>query len=206
MIVKICGIRRPEDVEMLNATPPDFAGFILSKPYRRFVPLELFRKLVLELDGKIGRVGVFVNPEIEEIAGYAPYLDVIQLHGEEDADLIHRVRECFPDVQIWKAVRVRTAADAEAAQELPVDKLLLDSFTEGVHGGTGTVAPWEEIKKAAVTMPFLLAGGLSAENLAKAAAFVEPWGVDVSSALETDGCKDAEKIRHFMEAAKPFRI
>lgn len=199
MILKICGIRRMEDVTFLNENRPDFAGFILSKPFWRYVPPEEFRKLVSALDGFIARVGVFVNPTLEEIYPYAPYLQVIQLHGEETAEFIQEIREktCH-DTQIWKAVRVRTPEDIRKADALPVDRLVLDSFSAASHGGTGEVAPWQIIAENRPEKEFLLAGGISAENVREAVEAVHPWGVDASSSVETDKCKDAAKIRELV--------
>lgn len=195
MMLKICGIRRTEDVRCLNQYMPDFAGSILSKPFWRYVPPEDFRTLALAMDKKIRRVGVFVNPTMDEIHQYAAYLDVIQLHGEETADFIEEIREnSNHDLQIWKAVRVRTPEDIRAADALPVDKLVLDSFSEVQHGGVGKVADWELIARNRPQKPFLLAGGISADNAAEA-AMLHPWGLDVSSSVETDRCKDADKIR-----------
>ena len=187
-----------EDVGYLNEFPPDFAGFICSKPFWRYVPPEEFRALVLKLDGRIGRVGVFVDPEIEDMNPYTPYLDVIQLHGNENADFIAKVRAYFPDVQIWKAVRVRTAQDIAAADRLDVDKLVLDSFSVKSAGGTGELAPWDIIARNRPEKPFLLAGGITPENASQAIADVAPWGVDASSSLETDRCKDRQKIQNMV--------
>ena len=200
--LKICGIRRPEDVEFLNAYPPDFAGFICSQLFWRYVDPEAFRLLAAGLRGEIARVGVFVDPSIGDISPYAPNLDVIQLHGSESAEMIASVRAHFPDVQIWKAARVRTAEDIAAADRLPVDKLVLDSFSAASHGGTGTLAPLDIIVQNRPQKPFFLAGGISPENAAQAIAAVQPFGVDASSSLETDKWKDREKIRAMVETVR----
>lgn len=203
MMLKICGIRRPEDVAFLNENPPDFAGFILSKPFWRYVPPEEFRRLVLALDGKIGRVGVFVNPTMEEIYQYVDYLQVIQLHGEETADFIQEIREkTSHDIQIWKAARVRTPEDIRAADALPVDKLVLDSFSTAQHGGTGELAPWQLIAENRPEKPFFLAGGISAGNVREAASAVNPFGVDASSSVETEKCKDSGKIQELVSLVR----
>lgn len=200
--LKICGIRRTEDVQYINEFPPDFAGFICSKPFWRYVDPASFRSLVQALRGEIGRVGVFVNPTIGEIRDYAPYLDVIQLHGEETEELIRTIRGTFPDLRIWKAVRVRNAQDIADADALPVDQLVLDSFSAVSHGGTGEVAPWDIIAQNRPRKPFLLAGGITPENVRQAIADVAPWGVDASSSLETDRAKDRDKIRSMTEAVQ----
>ena len=197
--LKICGIRRMEDVTYLNEFPPDFAGFICSKPFWRYVSPEVFRALALRLNGRIGRVGVFVDPDLEDMTPYTPYLDVIQLHGNESAGLIAKIRDYFPDVQLWKAVRVRTAQDIADADRLDVDKLVLDSFSARSVGGTGELAPWDIIARNRPEKPFLLAGGITPENVSQAIADVAPWGVDASSSLETDRCKDRAKIQSMVQ-------
>ncbi|MCR5717520.1 MAG: phosphoribosylanthranilate isomerase [Oscillospiraceae bacterium] len=200
--LKICGIRRMEDVQYLNEFPPDFAGFICAKPYWRYVPPEDFRMLCRKLRGEIGRVGVFVNPAWEDIEPYAPYLDKIQLHGNETAELIAELHDKLSDTEIWKAVRVQSAQDIADADALGADKLVLDSFSVKSVGGTGELAPWDIIAKHRPFKPFLLAGGITPENVRQAIADVSPWGVDASSSLETDRCKDREKIYAMTEAVQ----
>jgi len=204
LTIKICGIRRSEDVEILNQYPPDYAGFICSKPFWRYVSPEQLKSLHQNLNKHIRRVGVFVNPTIEEILAYADWLDVIQLHGEENADFIKQIWENVWSVQIWKAVRVRTAEDIANADKLPLDRLVLDSFSAISQGGTGTLAPWDIITNNRPTKPFFLAGGISAENAVDAVKAVNPFGIDVSSSVETDKCKDPEKIRVLTETIKNF--
>ena len=198
MKIKICGIRRIEDTEYLNQYSPDYAGFILSEPFWRYVPPEQMKSLTQNLDKKIQRVGVFVNPEIEQILHYAEYLDIIQLHGEESAELIKLIRQEM-NLELWKAVRVRTPEEIQQADSLPVDKLILDSYSLASHGGTGTLAPWKLITEHKPVKPFFLAGGISAENVTEAIEAVQPFGVDVSSSVETDKCKDRDKIRSFIQ-------
>lgn len=204
LTIKICGIRRLEDVEILNQYPRDYAGFICSKPFWRYVSPEQLKSLHQNLNKHIRRVGVFVNPTIEEILAYADWLDVIQLHGEENADFIKQIWENVWSVQIWKAVRVRTVEDIANADKLPVDKLVLDSFSAISQGGTGTLAPWDIIANNRPQKPFFLAGGISAENVVDAIKAVNPFGIDVSSSVETDKCKDPEKIRVLTEIIRNF--
>lgn len=197
--LKICGIRRLEDVAYLNQYAPDYAGFILSKPFWRYVSPEQMQLLHDALRPEIKRVGVFVNPTLPEMESYLAFLDVIQLHGEESEDFIKQVCKKAHGLEIWKAVRVRTAEDILKADKLPVDKLVLDSFSEVSHGGTGMLAPWNIIQETRPEKPFFLAGGISSENVVQAVEDVQPFGVDVSSSLETDKRKDPEKIRVFTE-------
>lgn len=196
--LKICGIRRIQDVEYLNAYMPDYAGFILSKPFWRYIDPGQMKILHENLHPAIRRTGVFVNPDLEEIRNYAKFLDVIQLHGEESEIFIRLVRENFPDLEIWKAVRVRNPEDIHKADLLPVDKLVLDSFSENSHGGTGTIAPWDVIIRNRPEKEFFLAGGISQENIAEAVEKVNPYGIDVSSSVETNRCKDSSKIQNII--------
>ncbi|MBR4318514.1 MAG: phosphoribosylanthranilate isomerase [Oscillospiraceae bacterium] len=198
-LIKICGIRRLEDIEILNQYPPDYAGFICSKPFWRYVSPEQLEIFHQNLNKHIRRVGVFVNPTIEEISKYADWLDIIQLHGEESENFIQQIKENFWSVQIWKAVRIRTPKDIQKADKLPVDKLVLDSFSEASHGGTGTLAPWDIIKENRPQKPFFLAGGISAENISEAIQSVQPFGIDVSSSVETDKHKDIDKIKQIIQ-------
>ena len=119
-----------------------------------------FYELKSYLDKDIQTVGVFVNEPLDEIekCAYAEELHVIQLHGEEDEAYIRSLRAVFSG-EIWKAARVRTAEDIAAADALPVDRLVLDSFSAVSHGGTGEVAPWDIIVQNRPQKPFLLAGG-----------------------------------------------
>ncbi|MDE5883904.1 MAG: phosphoribosylanthranilate isomerase [Oscillospiraceae bacterium] len=197
--LKICGIRRIQDVNYLNLHSPDYAGFILSKPFWRYVAPGQMKILHEALHPGIRRVGVFVNPELHEIRDYAGFLDVIQLHGEESEEFIRLVRDNFPELEIWKAVRIRNPEDIHRADLLPVDKLVLDSFSENSHGGTGTLAPWDVIVQNRPGKEFFLAGGISAENIRNAVREVRPFGMDVSSSVETDKCKDVSKIRNILE-------
>lgn len=203
--LKICGIRRPEDVQYLNEFPPDFAGFICSQGYRRSVTPEQLRTICFPLQLRIIRVGVFVDPAWEDLAPFVPHLDIVQLHGNESPALIAEIREKSPDTGIWKAARVRTAEDIAAADTLDVDALVLDSFSAVSEGGTGTLAPWDIIAQNRPKKPFLLAGGITPENVRQAIKAVQPWGIDASSSLETDGCKDREKIRAMYQAVKEGR-
>ena len=205
MALKICGNRRVQDVQYLNQYKPDYAGFILSGGFGRSIVMGTFYELKSYLDNNIQTVGVFVNEPLDEIirCAYHEELNVIQLHGEEDKAYIQALREIFHG-EIWKAVRVRTAEDIANADKLPVDKLVLDSFSAISQGGTGTLAPWDIIANNRPTKPFFLAGGISAENVIDAIKAVNPFGVDVSSSVETDKCKGPEKIRVLTETIRNF--
>ncbi len=195
--LKICGLRRSEDIAYVNEFQPDYAGFILSKPFWRHISLYELVKLTKELSDKITPVGVFVNETTETILYFAEYLDVIQLHGDEDDDFIKSLKE-HTDCEIWKAVRPQTPDEIKNACQGCADKLIIDSFSKDSVGGTGMVGNWEIIKNTEITKPFFLAGGISADNINEAVKTVKPFGIDVSSSVETDRKKDRVKIKELM--------
>lgn len=200
--IKICGMRRVDDIMYVNKYKPDYVGFILSEGFKRTVAADKFCELKDCLDNSIKSVGVFVNEPIENILkNYADKLDVIQLHGDENVEYIENFRKKFSG-EIWKAVRAKAVCDIENACGLPVDKLLIDSYSEGSYGGTGKRADTNIITKAEITKPFFLAGGISAENAAEAVSAAAPYGVDLSSSVETDGFKDEEKIREIISIVR----
>lgn len=199
--LKICGLRRCEDISYVNEFQPEYAGFILSKPFWRHIDIDELAKLTRELSDKITPVGVFVNEKIETILPFTEYLGVIQLHGDEDNDFIKSLKE-YTDCEIWKAIRPQTSSEINNACQGCADKLLIDSFSKDSVGGTGVVGNWEIIKSAEITKPFFLAGGISAENIKEAIETVEPYGIDVSSSVETDRKKDREKIKTIVLKAK----
>ena len=198
MEIKICGIRREEDIEIVNRYKPDYIGFIFA-PTRRYVSPETAKRLAEHLGGDTKTVGVFVNENpdtVREIAD-AVGLDVIQLHGDEDAEYIKRLGT---DREIWKAVRVKDGGeipDTEGA-----DKILLDKYSEKEMGGTGETFNWHKVGDTKTQKPLILAGGLNKENVAEGIRIFNPVCVDVSSAVETDGVKDETKIKEFTEAVR----
>ncbi len=192
--LKICGLRRSEDIAYVNEFQPDYAGFILSEPFWRHISLDELAKFTSELSNKITPVGVFVNETLDTIIPFSKYLGVIQLHGDEDDAFIKSLKE-NTDCEIWKAIRPQTSDDISKACKGSADKLLIDSFSKGSVGGTGIVGNWEIIKNAEINKPFFLAGGISADNIKEAIETVKPYGIDVSSSVETDKKKDREKIK-----------
>ncbi|MGN0624196.1 MAG: phosphoribosylanthranilate isomerase [Oscillospiraceae bacterium] len=200
--IKICGMRRAEDIMYLNRYRPDYAGFILSAGFRRSVTPEVFCELESRLDKDIKRVGVFVDEPIENITKhYCEKLDVIQLHGNEDEEYIGSLKKSF-DGEIWKAVRAERSEDIEVAAKLSCDKLLIDSYVKGMVGGTGQAADLNVIRSADLSKEFFLAGGLDSGNVLNAIEAVRPFGVDFSSSVETDGFKDENKIRTIISTIK----
>lgn len=189
--IKICGLKRLEDIYAVNEYKPDYIGFVFAGK-KRFVSPELAYELKQHLDKNISAVGVFVNAEIEFILKLVESgtIDVIQLHGDEDNSYIKELRS-KTSVPIIKAIRVKSADDILASDDIQCDYILLDTYTDNAYGGTGEVFDWSIIPK--ISRPFFLAGGLTPENIAIAAK-VNPYCLDISSGVETDGFKDKTKI------------
>ena len=188
--IKICGLRRPRDIEAVNAARPDFAGFVVEVPgSRRSVDKKELRELAGRLEEGILSVGVFVNAPPELVAELLEEgtLDLAQLHGQEDEIYMAELRR-LTEKPLIQAFSIQTGQDAEQALESRADYLLLDQG----RGGTGQTFDWSLLPE--INRPFFLAGGLGEENLERAIRQVRPWAVDLSSSLETDGQKDPEKI------------
>ena len=198
--IKICGLVRPCDVDFVNEAGPDCAGFILNYPKsRRNLSPDKARDLRQRLRPGIKAVGVFVNEGVEEVSRAAALagLDVIQLHGQEDEGYVAALRRIWRG-PIWKAFRVRSAEDLSRAEASSADEILLDNGY-----GTGEAFDWS--LAAGLHRPFLLAGGLTPENIPRAIRELGPKLLDVSSGVETDGVKDRKKIRAAVLAAHDAR-
>jgi len=154
---------------------------------------------------KIKTVGVFVNETVENLLKIAEEvkLDVIQLHGDEDETFIQSLKECT-NVEVWKAVQVRSAADAEKWIDSSADMLLFDAYHKDERGGTGEVFDWSSLDE--FERPFLLAGGMDSTNVARAIRTVRPYGIDISSGIETEGVKDTEKIKAFTNIVRTIAL
>ena len=154
---------------------------------------------------KIKTVGVFVNETVENLLKIAEEvkLDVIQLHGDEDESFIQTLKE-QSNVEIWKAVQVRSAADAEKWIDSSADMLLFDAYHKDERGGTGEVFDWSSLDE--FERPFMLAGGIDSTNVARAIRTVRPYGIDISSGIETKGVKDNEKIKAFTNIVRTIAL
>ena len=154
---------------------------------------------------KIKTVGVFVNETVENLLKIAEEvkLDVIQLHGDEDESFIQTLKE-QSNVEVWKAVQVRSAADAEKWIDSSADMLLFDAYHKDERGGTGEVFDWSSLDE--FERPFLLAGGMDSTNVARAIRTVRPYGIDISSGIETEGVKDTEKIKAFTNIVRTIAL
>lgn len=197
--IKICGMRRIEDIEAVNAVRPDYAGFIFDSTRKRYVPFETARELTEHLDPFIEPVGVFVNATVNHVLGGCQMAGIrtVQLHGQETNEYIGELKRQadFP-LRIIQAIRIETRADVQRAEKSEADLVLLDNGA----GGTGSAFDWSLIRN--IRRPFILAGGLGPDNVAAAIRAVHPDGVDASSSLETAGFKDPVKIKNFCAAVR----
>lgn len=192
--VKICGLRRPEDIEAANAAKPDYVGFIFVPETKRYVKPDLAASFRRDLAADIQTVGVFVNAPIEEVVAIcqAGTIDLVQLHGEEDQAYITNLKGQV-NQDIIKSVAV---GDELVVDPNQADYLLFDSLSPS-RGGSGKVFDWQMVS-AYQEKPFFLAGGLGVENIEEALKVVRPYAVDASSSLETDGVKDPVKMQEFV--------
>ncbi|HLJ67012.1 MAG TPA: phosphoribosylanthranilate isomerase [Chloroflexota bacterium] len=196
--VKICGIRRVDDAVAAVGAGADMLGFVFA-PSRRRIDPEAARDIVVEArhHGSARMVGVFVDEpaaEIERIA-QACELDYVQLSGDEPDAVLRALS--YPTI---KALHVSAATTPEElvarADAIAADMLLLDTAAQGLRGGSGVPFDWSVIPR--LDRPVLLAGGLHAGNVREAIDRAHPWGVDVSSGVETGGEKDPYRIHEFV--------
>lgn len=193
--IKICGLMRAEDIEAANKYRPDYVGFVLA-PSKRRVSVQDVRNMSMQLEPSIQRVGVFVNEDRETVAKIAEdgIIDIVQLHGHEPEEDIVWLKE-RTGAAVIKAVSVRTGEDIAAYRHSAADYLLLDNGA----GGTGSTFDWSTLENT--KRPFFLAGGLNASNIEEALKY-DPYCVDVSSGVETDGRKDAAKIQEIIDIVR----
>lgn len=194
--IKLCGLTRPEDIAAANALEPDFVGFVFAPKSRRYVTGEQAGTLRKQLSPTIQAVGVFVDEEPERVAALLEegIIDLAQLHGREDEGYLERLR-ALTEKPIIQAFPIKTPKDLERAQASSADNILLDS-----GAGTGIPFDWTLLKN--FRRPYFLAGGLGPDNVAQAIRTLHPWGVDVSSGIETGGVKDFHKMAAFAAAVR----
>ena len=195
--IKFCGLSRNCDIETANVLSPDYVGFVFAKNSRRCVSFAQAKELKALLAPGILTVGVFVNEDPRTVTALleAGVIDAAQLHGDEDTDYIRGLKS-LTKAPLIKAFGLRSIHDLPAVERCPADLVLLDS----PGGGTGRLFDWQLLEN--IQRPYFLAGGLSAENVGKAIARLRPFGVDVSSGIETGGYKDREKMTAFAAAVR----
>ena len=214
--VKMCGISKVETIPAVVEAKPDYMGLVFA-PSKRQVTVDQAKTLVEELhrgyaqkygsdtehdkNDTIKTVGVFVNETVDNLVTIAneANLDAVQLHGDEDEAFIQSLKE-RTNVEVWKAIQIRTAADTEKWIDSSADMLLFDAYHKDERGGTGEVFDWSSLD--AFERPFMLAGGIDSTNVARAIRTVRPYGIDISSGIETNGVKDDEKITAFIKIVK----
>lgn len=194
--IKICGLSRKCDIEAANALQLDYIGFVFFKKSKRYVSFEQAKELKSVLNTDIQAVGVFVDEPIENIVMLCDngIIDIAQLHGNEDENYIKELRS-KTDKPIIKAFCINSEEDVVKANESTADYVLLDAGM-----GSGNVFDWQYINK--INRPYFLAGGLSIENAEQAAELLNPYALDVSSGVETDGLKDKDKMAEFVSSIR----
>lgn len=194
--IKICGLRRECDIEYANRLMPDYIGYVFWQRSRRYVTAEQAAGLTAKLDRDITPVGVFVDEEPQRVAQLVSggAIRVIQLHGHEDEAYLERIRG-MTDAPVIKAFKIRSRQDIELANSYPADFILLDNGC-----GTGQTFDWQLI--LGMKRPFFLAGGLTIDNVSDAIEKYQPYAVDISSGVETDGYKDCGKMQQFVEKCR----
>lgn len=196
--IKLCGLSRPCDIRAANELLPDYIGFVFAPKSRRYVFPEKAAELKRMLDPGIRAAGVFVDekPQVIESLVSQGVIDAVQLHGREDEEYIQDLRKRLGNTLIIQAFSIRSEWDAKRAEESSADLILADS----PGGGTGEVFDWGLLSK--VGRPYFLAGGLNPDNAGDAVNALAPYGVDVSSGIETDGYKDWKKMEKFVLAVR----
>ena len=194
--VKFCGLTRLCDIDAANDLLPEYVGFVFWRNSKRYISPDNAQALRKSLRQEIIPVGVFVDESPQIIADMAEggIIDMIQLHGHEDDEYIASLRK-LTHAKIIRAFKIHTGDDVSRAEESSADFVLLDSGT-----GTGKVFDWSMIR--GLKRPYFLAGGLDAHNVAEAVKTLNPYAVDVSSGIETDGTKDRMKMSDFISAAR----
>ncbi len=194
--IKFCGLTRPEDIRAANGLMPDYIGFVFAPRSRRYVSPQKAADLKAALAPGIRTVGVFLNEAAETVAALLNdgLIHMAQLHGSEDGEYIKRLRG-LTDRSLIQAFCIKTEADLAAARQSTADYILLDS-----GAGTGRTFDWRLIHD--LQAPCFLAGGLTPGNVGEALKLLSPYGVDVSSGIETDGVKDPDKMAAFAAAVR----
>lgn len=193
--IKICGIRRFEDIEYLNELQPEYVGFVFAKSKRRVDKVHAFN-LIKNLSGYIKKVGVFVDEDPAVVAEIAKRLklQVLQFHGHENQEYINK----FKGYEIWKVLKINSLESISEIRNYKCSKFLLDNSI----AGSGESFKWELAEKKVDGSSIMLAGGLTNENVEQGIVKLKPYGVDVSSGVETHGFKDYVLIKKFIRKVR----
>lgn len=199
MIVKICGLKKSVDVKAAVENGADMIGFVFAKSKRQ-VTIEQAHQLAKNIPSNIKKVGVFVNPTEDELTAAIKGvpLDIVQLHGQESTEQADRT-----DAEVIKAFPVKEGKLPNNINDYSNAYILLDAPAEEYEGGSGKTFDWDKINSdLLIKNKLIIAGGLNAENVKEAISRFEPYAVDISSGVETNGEKDPEKIKIFIKTAK----
>lgn len=194
--IKLCGLSRIEDIQTANKLKPDYVGFVFAERSKRRVSPLKATELKSKLDPEVKAVGVFLDDNLDLVAAMLNLgiVDLVQLHGSEDEAYIEKVRS-ITNKPIIKAFIINSIDDVKAAESSTADYILLDGGK-----GSGKAFNWTLLKD--IKRPYFLAGGLNPDNAADAVKKLKPYSVDVSTGIETDGLKDAEKMAAFVSAVR----
>jgi phosphoribosylanthranilate isomerase len=213
--VKICGITRPDQGQAIAHLGASALGFICVPQSPRYVTLAQIQAILAELRRSpvtaLVTVGVFADAawnELESVVAQTS-LGAIQLHGQESPAFCQQVRSRFPEVELIKALRIRTVEDLAIADRYAqvVDTLLLDAYDPQRLGGTGKTLDWEQLRQFRPACPWLLAGGLTPDNVPLALEQLQPNGIDLSSGVErSPGDKDLTKVAKLFEVLKSRNV
>lgn len=196
--VKICGITQPEDIDSLNALKPDYAGFVFA-PSKRQVNVSEAKNLIQNLDPVIKSVGVFVDESIHKVKDIAEQcnLDILQFHGNESPKYCGLFMQ-----EVWKSFRVKDTHSLKEIAAYQVNGILLDAYHPKMYGGSGSSFNWHILEQFDTQNKFIIAGGLTSDNVSQCIYTTKPDVVDVSSGVETNGSKDALKILEFIRKVR----
>jgi phosphoribosylanthranilate isomerase len=202
--VKICGITKVEQGQAIAQLGAAALGFICVTASPRYIKPEMIRAIVKQLPQKVDCIGVFADTTIEIICQVArqSQLTGIQLHGDESSEFCDRIKQLLPEIKVIKALRVKTTETLELAAIYAnhVDTLLLDAYHPHQLGGTGKTIDWKSLQQFRPSCPWLLAGGLTPDNILEALEKLQPDGIDLSSGVEiAPGDKDLTKIARLFE-------
>ena len=207
--VKICGITRAEDAELAVSLGAWALGFILWPQSKRAADPAVAAGIARSLQRRpVELVGVFVNQPLDEIERYADALGLtyVQLHGDEGPAFCAAVAQ-RTGLKVIKAARIRHASDLRDLERFHTELHLLDAAVPGLRGGSGRTWDWSLLAGRRAKTPFLLSGGLTAENVGDGIAAVHPWGVDVASGTEASpGVKDPERLEAFFAAVRDAEV
>ena len=198
--VKICGLKSVKDIEIVNKFCPDYVGFVFATSKRK-IDSENAKQLKALLNPSIKTVGVFVNESIEKFLQYERQgiIDIVQLHGDEDLVYIKQLKKSS-HLPIIKAFRIKDSKSLEAQRDFIenplLDSVLLDAYNSIGYGGLGKSFDWGVLEQ--IHRPYFLAGGIGRDNIEKALMY-HPYGVDISSKVETNGIKDEKKVKELIE-------